>query len=440
MGLDYILVAVYFLLALLGACLMRGVINQFLRPSANIFFLILYYFIFTYFFIIPSWIGDENNILIFLPFIVLILLCYKGSGFSKFILGTIFYTMNVSLNMMVDTMVNFQNIAVLRRWEDVVRTSIKVVFWALLFLYMKRSTGKNEKKAFQGRIELSTRLWGIIGGLILAPLFVIFVFSLLYPISILAKWEINKIYDGIMTMAYLILPWITLFSLMILNAVVILGKHEKLEKQYQLTQLREVYYDGLKREQQQVRMLRHDMNNHFTVVQNMLKKGNVETASQYLEGLEEFAGLKGHSHFCENETADIVLCSKAEKMETENITYEVQAVIPKEMPITEMELCAMLGNALDNAIEAVKNIEDKEDKKITLRSRADKGMFMLQVTNKYEKQIETKDEKILTSKTDKKLHGFGLASITEIVERYNGTMQIITDNGIFELTICIPII
>lgn len=101
--------------------------------------------------------------------------------------------------------------------------------------------------------------------------------------------------------------------------------------------------------------------------------------------------------------------------------------------IAEMDLCALLGNALDNAMEAA---EKSTDKTVRVRCRAEKGLFMLQVDNAL-----AGDEKpdLSTTKKDKTAHGFGLLGMREIAKRYGGSFEVVAANGRFELVVCLPL-
>ena len=112
---------------------------------------------------------------------------------------------------------------------------------------------------------------------------------------------------------------------------------------------------------------------------------------------------------------------------------DIRVSLPADLPVVDVDLCALLGNALDNAREAAVKAEDK---KISVRCRADKGMLMLKVTN-----VLTGDERddLATTKTDKKHHGLGLSGMREIAQRYGGTLETTTDSGCFILLACLPL-
>ena len=101
--------------------------------------------------------------------------------------------------------------------------------------------------------------------------------------------------------------------------------------------------------------------------------------------------------------------------------------------MADMDLCALLGNALDNAIEGSRGAGER---RITIRCKADKGLFMLRVENTLGGAVQPD---LATTKTDKAAHGFGIPGMREIAERYGGTLDAgVRDNG-FELVVCLPL-
>ena len=108
--------------------------------------------------------------------------------------------------------------------------------------------------------------------------------------------------------------------------------------------------------------------------------------------------------------------------------------LPKDLPLAEVDLCALLGNAADNAMEAA---EEAEDKTVTLRCRAEKGLFMLRVENAYAGELAPD---LATTKADRTSHGFGLAGMREIAERLGGSLETRAGGGRFQLVVCLPLL
>ena len=100
---------------------------------------------------------------------------------------------------------------------------------------------------------------------------------------------------------------------------------------------------------------------------------------------------------------------------------------------------ALFGNILDNAIEAVSQIADPERRVISLSVRMRAGCLIIEEENFFEGEIRFDDGLPITSKEDKNYHGFGMQSIRMLTERYEGDIQLESDQGIFKLSIMLPV-
>ena len=94
-------------------------------------------------------------------------------------------------------------------------------------------------------------------------------------------------------------------------------------------------------------------------------------------------------------------------MEREGVAADFAVFLPRDLPVADMDLCALLGNALDNAIEGSRGAGER---RITIRCKADKGLFMLRVENTLGGAVQPD---LATTKTDKSAHGFGIPGMRE---------------------------
>jgi len=135
-----------------------------------------------------------------------------------------------------------------------------------------------------------------------------------------------------------------------------------------------------------------------------------------------------------NEVLDVILTEKSLLCQKKNISLSCIADGKKMMFMREDDLYSLIGNALDNAIEAVSNIE--EDKRvigITIKAKND--FLSINVHNYYEGKLTFINEMPITTKSNKKYHGYGTKSIRYIVHKYNGDCSFTAKNHIFNLNI-----
>lgn len=422
----YIVNAVIFLLryvfAALGGLLMDRAARRFLPAGKGLVRRVIPVIMFFIAGDNKSWIGDENPLYLFPFFIATFLLCYGGPWYARLVTGGFFYALLEPLFMMVDS-INQSLIHSIP--HQTVTAGIKLVLCLLLWLLIRRITPG------VGKLRLSGRLWALLGGLLLAPLFV----SLSFSIWDEGGFDYDSYFFIIQRLAYTVLPFVSLSALASLVALVVLARHEELEQAKRLGEVQAVYYQSLQREQAGVRTLKHDLHNHVAAVQSLLEQGKQKEAEQYLASLSRSPALAPSVRICENEVANAVLGSKAAIMRENNLQTDWEVALPAALPLSQVDLCALLGNTLDNAIEAAAQAEDKH---ILMRARADKGMLMLRVENAYNALIPTGDGAFATTKKDKRTHGLGLAGIREIVERNGGSLEVQARNGTFSLLACIP--
>ena len=122
-----------------------------------------------------------------------------------------------------------------------------------------------------------------------------------------------------------------------------------------------------------------------------------------------------------------------EAMRQAGLTPDFAVSVPETLPLSDTDLAALLGNALDNAMEAAAQAEDKT---VTVRCKAQKGLFMLRVENALAGPVAAD---LATTKADKSAHGLGLPGMREIASRYGGTLEAGAKSGRFELLVCIPV-
>ena len=321
------------------------------------------------------WVGDPNLLYTFPVYFLLFLLCTKGNLTGRLAVCIIIFCLEMSVCALLDTYVQEPDI---NRMHDLLVRLLRTAIFGILWLLLRRRFPTEQ-------VRLSRRLWQLVLGLAVMPLCALIAVVLLT----FQKYESAAV-----------------------NALAL--------------------NQGLQQQESQVRQLRHDLRNHLTVIQGLLEKGDTQEAVGYLEQMGSSPALRGSKRFCDNDVANVVLSAKAEAMEQAGITADFAVSIPKDLPVADTDLAALLGNALDNAIEGVQNAAGK---KITLRCRVDKGLLMLRLENPVSREV---NPDLSTTKADNFSHGFGLPSMREIAERYGGTLSAGVKDGKFELVVCFP--
>lgn len=167
----------------------------------------------------------------------------------------------------------------------------------------------------------------------------------------------------------------------------------------------------------------HDFHNHIGVLRQLLIHGRTDEAVQYLDELQTPMQEMTDTVWTGDETADYLINSKAVTAGENGIEYQVQAEFPRHTNLKSADLCAILGNLLDNALEAAKQIPAPEQKFIRLTIRRINQMLVIKVENSFYTPPVKQDGMLKTSKAGNGLHGWGLKSAQTAAEKYDGMVQ-----------------
>ncbi len=187
------------------------------------------------------------------------------------------------------------------------------------------------------------------------------------------------------------------------------------------------FFEASAKADSEIRSMRHDMRNNTQVLMLLLESKEYDKMREYLEEMSEgLAGTNVSSH-TGDVIADAIIADKKKRAASEGIALNVTGAIAG-VEISPVNMCKMLGNLLDNAIEAASDpgLKDlaSEFKVIDLQFKHTENFFMISVTNPCVDHPKIKDGKIVTSKSDKKNHGFGISNIRSAAEDCGGELSV----------------
>jgi len=190
------------------------------------------------------------------------------------------------------------------------------------------------------------------------------------------------------------------------------------------------HYEKLEELNRDIRQLRHDYINHLTSVSTLIEHKNYPDALQYIERLTESTHCNETIFSTGNHLADAILTGKSSECK-EFADIEFNGIITDR--INNIDMCAILANALDNAIEACRKCSGRS--KISIAAQNKQGYWVMTMRNP---TIGEDSEGLMkTSKEDTQNHGFGLLSIEQAVKRYDGNIKVGIKDGIFEISIVV---
>lgn len=338
-------------------------------------------------------IGDMVNLPpTLLIFFAAVFLCCENGSLQKMAVGIMIAGSAFGFNALMDTY-----------FYPAVRID-RVVFWAFLLILVYLLIRDAD-------YELTPGYWKLLIFLSLPSLGVVTAVVLMQPY----RYQIK----GVEAMNQVLL-FIALISIIgLLWTMTLMVKFQRAERQRQFYEMSQIYYKNLEQQQFEVRKLRHDMMNHFHTLLHL----PLTEKDDYIRELTKHSGISKSMRFCENHVVNIVMNSKVQEAAKDHISIVSGLSVPEKAGVNRVDLCALFGNSLDNAIEACRKLK-KQKKEISISASCQKGLLAFQISNPLEEDLEIKNGNIKTSKQDKDRHGYGLESIREISERYDGHMEI----------------
>ena len=187
---------------------------------------------------------------------------------------------------------------------------------------------------------------------------------------------------------------------------------------------------------ERVRMMRHNTINHVSALRKLISQSKNEEALQYLARVEDEITVDEAAIFhTGNLIVDGILNAKLSAIQQDQITIEQQINIPDRLAIEPFDLSVIIGNLMDNAIEAIRQLPI-EQRQIKLQLTYDSSVLYLFVSNPCGKELEIHNGLITSTKADHDNHGLGLKSVYRSVQRYPGSLaQIETEEGWFHADI-----
>lgn len=241
----------------------------------------------------------------------------------------------------------------------------------------------------------------------------------------------------------MVLTWSSTYVLLvwILLELVFVSYHRFLYKSYeqQMQEYQNKVFDRQAAEVENMFMTmrgwRHDYHNHLQNLKAKLKKQEIQESVQYLDELEHELSDIRQLVESGNTNMDAILNSKLSLAVNKGIEINVKAQVPSIISISDTDICALLGNLVDNAVEACEKV--KQDTFIRLYINKYKGQLYISCTNATSEVVRRLDEEYITTKRGN--HGHGLKRMNLIVEKYGGSLNRKNEPGVFITEILLPL-
>lgn len=246
----------------------------------------------------------------------------------------------------------------------------------------------------------------------------------------------GRILQGYIVISLVLLVILMLFYTMFLMMANSLNKNARLQQENHFLSLQRSRYDNLCAAIEETRQVRHDIRHHYLQLAALAEKGDMEKIKEYLSSADRKMPSFDF-HFCDNQAVDSILGYYSNHAKQEGIPFLAQIDIPDNFLGDEMDICLVLSNLLENAIEASLKTEDSRRKIVIKMYLHHTHILLIQAENNFDAKILEKNGVFQSTKHSG--NGIGIQSIRHITERNGGASNFTYKDGEFTAKIMLRI-
>ncbi len=298
---------------------------------------------------------------------------------------------------------------------------ISVIVCQLIILYIYKVTlglFKNENRS-----DLTNNEWI----LIISVLFISIIVSLF-----LAFIAMQDIPNNARLPVVLSVLGIIIINIATVYLVINLSKKNSIVRENQLLRIQQMYQsqymENAQNQYEAFRKVRHEFKNHYVVIATLLEQGDYEKAKKYVDDNFELINTKDVVINTNNSIFNAVINSKIEIAKSYDIDVSIDTINQFE-GISDLDLCSLISNMFENAIEACQKV--KEKRQIIFSAKSQGSGYLFSIKNTIENSILEKNPTLSTTKKDKENHGLGVKVIKDIAQKYNGMADFFEDEHLF---------
>lgn len=243
----------------------------------------------------------------------------------------------------------------------------------------------------------------------------------------------STLYTGRVLQGYIVLSIALLILLFWFNTIFLLmanslNRNARLQQENQLLSMQQQRYENLRTAIEEARQARHDMRHQLNQISALAEAGDLDGLRAYLaKTVARIPNLD--MRFCENRAADSVLVYYCALAKREDIPFRAQLDLPESLPVDEIDMCLVLSNLLENALEAsLRTVPDRRQIRVTAYLHAER-LLLIEVENAFDGEIKEKDGVFRSSK--RKGNGVGIRSVRHIAEKTGGASTFTHQDGVF---------
>ncbi len=215
---------------------------------------------------------------------------------------------------------------------------------------------------------------------------------------------------------------------LVLRMVVETAKNAALRNQNQQLALQSLQFENLQERMAETRKANHDLRHHITVMQGYLESGDYSGLGQYFRTLKTLTP-SGNLHFCAHSPLNMLLAYFAQSCQENGIRYTFRVNVPAAIPVPDSDLTVLLGNLVENAVDACR-MQTQGEKALEVCGSIQGGRLLFTVDNSFSGPLR-QDRTGAYLSTKHAGPGIGLSSVRDIVQRHGGQLQIRQEKGRF---------
>lgn len=246
--------------------------------------------------------------------------------------------------------------------------------------------------------------------------------------------------DDIILISVIFVVSILLVMLWIVNKIVLTIQNQyALEQQLRKNEMDRNYYDAISDSLSRLSKLRHDFKNYLVILQQYLLDGNYTSAFSFISEISEKTVNPLKVIMTGNQTISAILNTKQDDCQKNNIDFDISIDFDRIFTLTDLDLVALFGNLLDNAITASKKL-DNDKRYIHLSITQIDSHLCILCENKFNGEIKEKNGKLISTKdsSEHMPHGIGMSNMEEVIMRNNGNWRYHYTDHLFTVEIMIP--
>ncbi|MDL2237768.1 GHKL domain-containing protein [Christensenellaceae bacterium OttesenSCG-928-K19] len=250
--------------------------------------------------------------------------------------------------------------------------------------------------------------------------------------SVIMMFDLTYIDDGIHEPAsyifVLVLTFVAVFIVYFIIHLMMRRTYEKasLEKNMkamdQVMLMQREQYVLMQKNAESIRRMQHDMRHHMSVLAGLFESSDEAGMKKYLADYMEDLDFLERKPVCENYALNIILLNYMDMAQKLGVDVRLSCKLPKELPVVESDLCVIVGNLMENAVEACARQEEKKRHIDFFAGIAGDDMVAVTVKNSYAGLLKKEGSVLMSSKQDGQ--GIGLLSVREIAKKHNGVVNI----------------